>query len=81
LFQAQFPEPDKLELLLARLRSIAGPGDVGSPELLNSHGDDAFAMNPFRPNLRAGTEREAGPRTCCPPHVPATAIGTGDVPR
>lgn len=61
LFQAQFPEPDKLELLLARLRSIAGETNVGSPQLLNSHGDDAFAMAPFRPRLRAEAGCEAVP--------------------
>ena len=61
LFQAQFPEPDKLELLLARLRSIAGPDNVGSPQLLNRYGDDAFAMAPFRPSLRAEAEREGVP--------------------
>ncbi len=49
LFQAQFPDPDKLELLLARLRSIAGEGNVGSPQLQNSHNKDAFTMKPFRP--------------------------------
>ena len=58
LFQAQFPEPDRLELLLARLRSIAGETNVGSPQLLNGHGDDAFAMTPFRPSLRAEAERQ-----------------------
>ena len=52
LFQAQFPEPDKLELLLARLRAIAGENNVGSPQLLNSHGADAFTMIPFRPTLQ-----------------------------
>jgi len=51
LFQAQFPEPDKLELLLARLRSIAGEGNVGSPRLQNSHGEEAFTLAPFRPSL------------------------------
>jgi len=49
LFQAQFPERDKLELLLARLRSIAGEDNVGSPQLQNSHNKDAFTMKPFRP--------------------------------
>ncbi len=61
LFQAQFPEPDKLELLLARLRSIAGQDNVGSPRLLNSHVDDAFAMAPFRPSLRAEAKRQGVP--------------------
>ena len=56
LFQAQFPEPDKLELLLARLRSIAGESNVGSPQLQNSHGENLFTMTPFRPGLRAEAE-------------------------
>ncbi len=48
LFQSQFPESDKLDLLTARLRSIAGDANVGSPELCNSHRDDDFLMAPFR---------------------------------
>lgn len=54
LFQAQFPEPDKLELLLARLRSIAGENNVGSPQLQNSHRADAFILVPFHPTLQDG---------------------------
>lgn len=61
LFQAQFPEPDKLELLLARLRSIAGEDNVGSPQLQNQHGDDAFTLASFQPSLRAVAEREPLP--------------------
>lgn len=61
LFQAQFPEPDKLELLLARLRSIAGENNVGSPELQNSHGEDSFTMAPFRPRLQTGKTAESLP--------------------
>lgn len=53
LFQAQFPEPDKLELLLARLRSIAGEDNVGSPQLENRFGEQAFTLAPFRPSLHA----------------------------
>jgi protein ImuB len=50
LFQAQFPEPDKLDLLLARLKSIAGGANVGSPVLANSHRDDEFLIGAFRPS-------------------------------
>ena len=53
LFQAQFPEPDKLDILLARLRSIAGDHNVGAPELCNSHRDDEVTMTPFRPSILA----------------------------
>jgi protein ImuB len=58
LFQAQFPDPGKLDLLLARLRSIAGEGNVGSPELQNSYSEDDFAMAPFRPVSQASTATE-----------------------
>lgn len=61
LFQAQFPEPDKLELLLARLRSIAGEDNVGSPQLRNTHSSDAFTVAPFRPSLLEGVVKEALP--------------------
>jgi len=53
LFQAQFPEPDKLDILLARLRSIAGDHNVGAAELCNSHRDDKVTMIPFRPSVLA----------------------------
>jgi protein ImuB len=53
LFQAQFPEPDKLDILLARLRSIAGDHNVGTAELCNSHRDDEVTMASFRPSVHA----------------------------
>ena len=51
LFQSQFPEPDRLDLLLARLRSIAGENNVGSPALEDSHRLDAFTLAPYRPHI------------------------------
>ena len=51
LFQSQFPDPDRLDLLLARLRSIAGEHNVGSATLANSHREDAFTIAAFRPEL------------------------------
>ena len=61
LFQAQFPEPDKLDLLLARLRSIAGEDNVGSPNLENSHCEDAFTLSTFEPQIVAATEEMSRP--------------------
>ncbi|MBB5060182.1 protein ImuB [Granulicella aggregans] len=55
LFQAQFPEPDKLDLLVARLKAIVGEDNVGSPVLSNSFCDDEFVMAPFQPT--AGRRR------------------------
>ena len=85
LFQSQFPEPDKLELLLARLRSIAGEDNVGSPQLLNSHVEDAFTMAPFRPSLSQNGAREPLPsrlaiRMFRPPQ-PARVTCWGNQPR
>lgn len=74
LFQAQFPEPDKLDLLLARLRSIAGEANVGSPVLLNSHDTLAFRIGPFAPSAHNSTSQDPLPsrlalRVFRPPHA------------
>jgi protein ImuB len=44
LFIPISPEPEKLELTLARLKSLVGDGNVGSPELLDTHRPGAFEM-------------------------------------
>ena len=49
LFQPVFPEPEKLELTLARIASIVGEGRVGSVELLDTHREGAFALRHFAP--------------------------------
>ncbi len=61
LFQAQFPESDKLDLLLARLRSIAGEANVGSPVLLNSHDDLAFRIGHFSPSAHDSLSQDQLP--------------------
>jgi protein ImuB len=50
LFQPFFPEPEKLELTLARIEGIVGEGRVGSAELLDTHREGAFAMRHFAPS-------------------------------
>jgi protein ImuB len=47
LFIPLAPEPEKLELTLARLNKLLGPGNVGSPELLDTHRPDAFRVGRF----------------------------------
>ncbi len=47
LFIPQAPEPEKLELTLARLAKLVGEQNVGSPELLDTHRPDAFRMKRF----------------------------------
>ncbi len=55
LFQPVFPEPEKLELTLARIEGIVGEGRVGSVELLDTHREDAFAVRHFAPMEGAST--------------------------
>jgi protein ImuB len=47
LFQPLAPEPEKLELTLARLSRLVGPNNVGSPELVDSHRPGAFRVKRF----------------------------------
>jgi protein ImuB len=48
LFIPLAPEPEKLEITLARLAKLVGAGNVGSPEPLDTHRPDSFRMNRFR---------------------------------
>ncbi|SPE32955.1 Nucleotidyltransferase/DNA polymerase involved in DNA repair-like protein [Candidatus Sulfopaludibacter sp. SbA6] len=47
LFVLAAPEPVKLELTLARIRSIVGEGRAGTPELLDTHRPNSFRMTPI----------------------------------
>jgi protein ImuB len=47
LFVPLSPEPEKLELTLARLKAVVGEQNVGSPEILDTHRPDAFQMTKF----------------------------------
>ena len=47
LFIPLAPEPEKLEVTLARLAKLLGAKNVGSPELLDTHRPDAFQMKRF----------------------------------
>ena len=47
LFLPLSPEPEALEITLARIQSTVGEGRVGAPELLDSHHPAAFQQNRF----------------------------------
>jgi protein ImuB len=47
LFIPTAPDPDKLELTIARIASVVGRENVGSPQLLDSHRPDAFHTQNF----------------------------------
>jgi protein ImuB len=49
LFLPPSPEPEKLELTLARISGIVGEGSVGSLEILDTHHPHAFRMRRFAP--------------------------------
>jgi protein ImuB len=48
LFLPATPEPEKLEITLARIRNLVGSTNVGAPELLDTHRPDSFRTRPLR---------------------------------
>src|SRR6202795_1435919 len=51
LFLPPSPEPEKLELTLARIAGIVGEDKVGSLELLDTHRAESFRMKRFVPGV------------------------------
>jgi len=47
LFLAGFPDPEKWELMIARLANLVGEANVGSPELMDTHLQGEFRMEHF----------------------------------
>ncbi|HKW57669.1 MAG TPA: DNA polymerase Y family protein [Candidatus Acidoferrum sp.] len=47
LFLPLSPEPEKLQVTLARLQNTVGEGRVGTPILLDTHRPNTFQLNPF----------------------------------
>jgi protein ImuB len=61
LFLPPSPEPEKLELTLARIASMVGENNVGAVELLDAHRPDAFRMRRFVAEALGKSEREKTP--------------------
>lgn len=81
LFLPSSPEPEKLEITLARIRNLVGTANVGAPELLDTHRPDSFRRGPLclakQPNAPAARSRQ-GLRRFRPPQsaqVFCTALG------
>jgi hypothetical protein len=71
LFLPLAPEPQKLELTLARLRKLVGEGNVGAPELVDTHRPGAFRMGRMKAGgeeagRKRGTGTETGDSHLCP---------------
>jgi protein ImuB len=47
LFVPDAPDPEKLEVTIARLAGLVGNSNVGAPQLVNSHRPGEFRMVPF----------------------------------
>jgi protein ImuB len=80
LFVPQAPEPVKLELTLARIKTLVGQENVGSPELLDTHRPGAFRMMDFG---RVRTLGHTQARVCLalrvfrPPRAARVAVHAG----
>jgi protein ImuB len=49
LFLPSSPDPEKLELTVARLAKLVGDANIGSPQLADTHRPDEFRMKRFEP--------------------------------
>ncbi|HVO64424.1 MAG TPA: DNA polymerase Y family protein [Terriglobales bacterium] len=74
LFVPPSPEPQKLELTMARISGIVGEGNVGSVELLDTHHPEGFRMRHFTP--RDGTRKKTK-RTGKRAEPPSTGLSRG----
>ena len=50
LFLPAFPDPEKLELTIAKLAHLVGHSNIGSPQLVDTHRPGAFSMQRFVPS-------------------------------
>lgn len=59
LYAPPAPEPEKLELTLAKIRGMVGAGNAGSPRLLDTHRPGAWVMDPVvtSQSLNVGGDR------------------------
>jgi protein ImuB len=74
LFVPSSPEPEKLELTVARLRHLLGEGQVGTPELRDTHRPDSFVMRGFAPRQSSTSTRSAVAEMPMPESPPAPRL-------
>jgi len=63
LFLPPSPEPEKLELTLARIASMVGENNVGAVELLDTHHPEGFRMRRFVSEAPHKSDREKAPNS------------------
>jgi protein ImuB len=57
LFLPSFPDPEKLELTIARLANVVGDSNIGSPELLDTHRPGELRVRRFATANEVETRR------------------------
>jgi protein ImuB len=62
LFRPVSPDPEKLELTIARLANVVGDANVGSPELVDTHRPGEFRMRRFVGEVGESSRRESDDR-------------------
>jgi len=80
LFVPLAPEPEQLELTLARIAGIVGKDNVGSPELANVHARDRFEMKHFGTDFGRIERRPHGALRIFRPPLEATVRTRDNVP-
>jgi protein ImuB len=60
LFQPVSPDPEKLELTVARLAHLVGDSNIGSPELVDTHRPGEFRLSRFLSRLLGGQSSRSG---------------------
>ncbi|MCM3906438.1 MAG: hypothetical protein ND866_32525 [Pyrinomonadaceae bacterium] len=63
LFIPLAPQPEKLELTLARLAKLVGPENTGSPELIDTHRPGAFRIKRFGLKEKVNHSRQKNPKS------------------
>jgi protein ImuB len=81
LFEQATPEPEKLELTLARIARLVGDNNIGSPAPLDTHRPDAFGIKrlaisklTISKNDRRGRKKLAAPQKNLPAPQPRLAL-------
>ncbi len=60
LFLPRAPEPEKLEITLARLENLLGKENVGMPEVVDTHRPDSFRVKHFTALVTAVSQSPVG---------------------
>jgi protein ImuB len=88
LYKPPMPEPERLELTMGKIRALVGEGNVGSPELLDTHRPDAWRMRPTPPGSQTLVIQEKpkpvarlGFRYYRPPRKAQVTVEAGGAPR